>query len=315
LKAGRRNMAKQRKQIWNKYKAELTEYNRKKAEREATKSTKRERIKELTKELHTLTNNGKTKEEQKKEVGGSEKQPDEEVPPEPQGEQPPKKSSFQRLGPVESADVNGRQEHYLKQQERGKLELSQHYQEISRRFDKEDDYGESEFKEDRSYYRRARLPDYGRTEPYDRFPCFAGRLQTLKLPHKFKSANHSKYDGKVEPRQWLRVYSQSIELAGGDDDIKALFFPMALEAMPLQWFDKLRPRSIRYWEDLQEAFCNNFAGIITHPMTAAELKGVRQRRGESLREYYRRFEEFRAQVHDITDREVIEASAEGILAN
>jgi len=90
---------------------------------------------------------------------------------------------------------------------------------------------------------------------------------------------------------------------------------MALEAMPLQWFDKLRPRSIRYWEDLQEAFCNNFAGIITHPMTVAELKGVKQRRGESLREYYRRFGEFRAQVHDITDREVIEAFAEGIWAN
>jgi hypothetical protein len=37
------------------------------------------------------------------------------------------------------------------------------------------------------------------------------------------------------------MYSQSIELAGGDDDIKALFFPMAVEAMPLQWFDKLNP--------------------------------------------------------------------------
>ena len=108
LKAGRRNQAKQRKQVWNKYKAELTEYNKKKAEREAPKSTKRERIEELTKELYTLMNNGKTKEDQRKEVRGSAKQPGEEVPQEPQGEQPPKKSSFQRLGPVESADVNGR---------------------------------------------------------------------------------------------------------------------------------------------------------------------------------------------------------------
>ena len=75
MKAGRRNRAKQRKQIWNKYKAELTEYNRKKAEKEATKNTKRERIEELTKELYTLTNNRKAKEDQKKEVGGSENNP------------------------------------------------------------------------------------------------------------------------------------------------------------------------------------------------------------------------------------------------
>lgn len=74
--------------------------------------------------------------------------------------------------------------------------------------------------------------------------------------------------------QWLRIYSESIELVGGDDDTKALFFPMALETLPLQWFDKLRPGSIKTWGDLQKAFFENFAGILTHPITQAELKGL-----------------------------------------
>jgi hypothetical protein len=52
--------------------------------------------------------------------------------------------------------------------------------------------------------------------------------------YKFKPSNHTKYDSKTEPKQWLKIYSQSIKLADEDDDIKALFFPMALEAMPLQ---------------------------------------------------------------------------------
>jgi hypothetical protein len=89
---------------------------------------------------------------------------------------------------------------------------------------------------------------------------------------------------------------------------------MALEAMPLQWFDKPNPRSIRGWEDLQGAFYDNFAGIITHPITQAELKGLKQKGGKSLRNYYRRFSELRAQVHNITEREVIEAFSYGILA-
>ena len=80
------------------------------------------------------------------------------------------------------------------------------------------------------------------------------------------------------------------------------FFPMALETMSLQWFDKLNPGSIRNWEDLQNAFCENFVGIITHPITHAELKGLKQKGGESLRNYYRRFGKLRAQVHDITQR-------------
>ena len=58
-------------------------------------------------------------------------------------------------------------------------------------------------------------------------------LLNVWLPYKFKPSNYSKYDGKTEPNQWLRIYSQSIELAGGYDDIKVLYFPMALETVPL----------------------------------------------------------------------------------
>jgi hypothetical protein len=65
---------------------------------------------------------------------------------------------------------------------------------------------------------------------------------------------------------------------------------------------------------LQKAFCENFAGIIMHPITHVELKGLKQKRGESLRDYYRCFGELCGQVHDITEREVIEAFSHGIMA-
>jgi hypothetical protein len=45
-----------------------------------------------------------------------------------------------------------------------------------------------------------------------------------------------------------------------------------------------------------------------------ELKGLKQKSGKNLRDFYRRFGELRAQVHDITKREVIEAFTYGILA-
>jgi hypothetical protein len=76
---------------------------------------------------------------------------------------------------------------------------------------------------------------------------------------------------------------------------------MALETMP------------RGWEDLQRAFCENFAGIIMHPITHAKLKGLKQKSGKSLMDYYHRFGELHAQVHDITEREVIEAFSHGIM--
>jgi hypothetical protein len=37
-----------------------------------------------------------------------------------------------------------------------------------------------------------------------------------------------------------------------------------------------------------------------HPITHEELKGLKQKGGESLRDYYRHFGELHVQVHDIT---------------
>jgi hypothetical protein len=65
---------------------------------------------------------------------------------------------------------------------------------------------------------------------------------------------------------------------------------------------------------LQRAFCEKFTCIITHHITHAELKGLKQKGGESLRDYYRHFRELRAQIHDITEREVVEAFSHGIMA-
>lgn len=60
--------------------------------------------------------------------------------------------------------------------------------------------------------------------------------------------NYTKYDGKTEPKQWLRVYSQAVDLAGEDNDIKAPFLPTALDPLPLSWFDRIAPGTIDTWQ-------------------------------------------------------------------
>jgi hypothetical protein len=50
-----------------------------------------------------------------------------------------------------------------------------------------------------SEYREVRVPN--------KFPCFARRLLSVQLPYKFKPSNQFKYNGKIEPNQWLRIYS------------------------------------------------------------------------------------------------------------
>lgn len=90
------------------------------------------------------------------------------------------------------------------------------------------------------------------------------------------------------------------------------FFPMALEPVPLQWFNKLCHGSINSWEELEWAFAENFGGVLTRPSTRNKLRNCKQLPNESLRDYYRCFAEKRSTIFDVSDYDVIEFFSNGI---
>ena len=81
-------------------------------------------------------------------------------------------------------------------------------------------------------------------EDSNRFLAFTKDITSRRFPKDFKPTSILKYDGKQDPQQWLRCYFVAIEVAGGTNSTKALYFPMALEAAPLTWLENLKPNSI-----------------------------------------------------------------------
>jgi hypothetical protein len=71
------------------------------------------------------------------------------------------------------------------------------------------------------------------TDSSDHFPAFSTRFSSYKYPEGFKPIGITKYDGKQAPQQWLRCYSTAIEVAGGSNITKVIYFPMALDPAPL----------------------------------------------------------------------------------
>jgi hypothetical protein len=63
----------------------------------------------------------------------------------------------------------------------------------------------------------------------------------------------------------------AIEVAGGSNMTKVIYFPMALESAPLTWLESLKPNSIDSWDDLKKVFFNNFEGSITRVGTRHDL--------------------------------------------
>jgi hypothetical protein len=70
------------------------------------------------------------------------------------------------------------------------------------------------------------------TDYSDCFPAFSAWFSSYKNIEGFKPIGITKYNGKQAPQQWLRCYSTAIEVTGGSNITKVVFFPMTLDPAP-----------------------------------------------------------------------------------
>jgi hypothetical protein len=109
------------------------------------------------------------------------------------------------------------------------------------------------------------------TDCSDHFPAFSAWFSSYKYPEGFKPIGITKYDGKQASKQWLHRYSTAIEVAGGSNITKVVYFPMALDPAPLTWLESLSNNSIDSWEWLKKVFIHNFQGVIARAGTRQDL--------------------------------------------
>ncbi|XP_074321950.1 uncharacterized protein LOC141659095 [Apium graveolens] len=66
-------------------------------------------------------------------------------------------------------------------------------------------------------------------------------------------------------------------------------FAASLRGNAQQWFSKLGPASIRTWRQLEDLFVRQFQSTLHCSPPVATLANIKQREGEPLAEYFRRF--------------------------
>nr|CAD40917.1 OSJNBa0088K19.3 [Oryza sativa Japonica Group] len=137
--------------------------------------------------------------------------------------------------------------------------------------------------------------------------AFVASLRNVRWPPRFRPTIAEKYDGSVNPAEFLQVYTTGIEAAGGDDRVMANFFPMALKGQARGWLMNLPPASVHSWEDLCQQFTMNFQGTYPRPGEEADLHAVQRRDDESLRSYIQRFCQVRNTIPCIPAHAVIYA--------
>jgi hypothetical protein len=142
--------------------------------------------------------------------------------------------------------------------------------------------------------------------------ALADHLHAASWPPKFRSHLPKKYDGTLNPSEFLQVYVTAITAAGGNTAVMATYFHVALSRPAQTWLMNLTLGSVYSWEKLCARFVVNFASAYQQHDVEAHLHAVRQEPGETLRKFISRFTKVRGTIPRISDASIITAFRQGV---
>jgi hypothetical protein len=90
---------------------------------------------------------------------------------------------------------------------------------------------------------------------------------------KFKPELPPRYDGVLDPTEFLQLYVLSIEATGRDDKVMANWLPMALKDGARSWLLNRPEESVSSWSDLCELFVANIRVSHDRPLMTRKRTG------------------------------------------
>ena len=133
---------------------------------------------------------------------------------------------------------------------------------------------------------------------YAQRPPYSLRILNKPYPERYKPRTFAQYDGRRGSS--IEHVSKFIDILGpyaADEDLCLWEFSKSLCDRAYTWYTGLKPRSIPTWDDMVDVFCTKyFYGKET--VTLATLQETKQRSGEDLMEYIKRFRDIALDCYD-----------------
>ena len=111
----------------------------------------------------------------------------------------------------------------------------------------------------------------------------------------------------------IAAFSHKIALWVSDDATMCKMFPGSLDKGALKWFQSLKPRSIRSWNQLATEFVRHYIANSRDAVSLDTLFGLRKEKSESLRRFANRFMECYAEIDGCDEKTAITAFKRAIL--
>ena len=130
---------------------------------------------------------------------------------------------------------------------------------------------------------------------------FTKELATAAMPPKFLMPRFQMYNGTGNPHRHLNAFISNMQFHTQDDKVYARAFPQSLEGDAHAWFSRLELNSVDSWSTLTRLFVERHGVTISDEKDETELMEVKQKQGETIREYYLRFTKVAAAIPRVDD--------------
>ncbi|MQL72212.1 hypothetical protein Taro_004519 [Colocasia esculenta] len=118
---------------------------------------------------------------------------------------------------------------------------------------------------------------------------FSSEILEARVSPKLPLPTIAPYDGTTNPADHIHGFESHMVFHGASDEAKCRAFPATLKETARAWFEALPAGSISSFRQLKKSFRDNFLGGRSQPRTAASLLAVRQKKGEALWDFVKRF--------------------------
>ncbi|XP_074363199.1 uncharacterized protein LOC141703637 [Apium graveolens] len=118
---------------------------------------------------------------------------------------------------------------------------------------------------------------------------FTAAIRSSPLPRVFRHNPDLLFNGEADLAEYLIQFNTEMEVYQVPEMTRCRLFAASLRGSAQQWFSKLGPASIRTWRQLEDLFVRQFQSTLHYSPLVATLANIKQREGEPLAEYFRRF--------------------------
>ncbi|KAL0420348.1 UNVERIFIED_CONTAM: hypothetical protein Slati_3057700 [Sesamum latifolium] len=136
---------------------------------------------------------------------------------------------------------------------------------------------------------------------------FTEEVMSDELPVNCRTPAIVEYDGTTDPQEHLSRFENAALLHQYTDDIKCPVFVTTFARAAQQWFNQLPPTVIGSFREFRSLFLHQFASNRKHRKTELSPFSIRQKEGESLKDYLQRFNTAALEVPSATQE--VKASA------